>query len=114
MIVNNTDLMNNGMEAACEISLDDVELQICPVATALAGVAVNSTSPDTDGDGFPDSCQVQGLEVCPGDTVQAGHFVRGDGNLVTNCVEAESEDPTCIFDSLLASICNVRDDAPPA
>jgi hypothetical protein len=113
MIVNNTDLMNNGMEAACEISLDDVELQICPIATALAGVAVNSTSPDTDGDGFPDSCQVQGLEVCPEGTVQAGHFVRGDGNLATNQV-ADPENPPGTFDSLLASICNVRDDAPPA
>jgi len=111
MIVNNTDLMNNGLEAACEISLDDVELQICPVATALAGVAVNSTSPDTDGDGFPDSCQVQGLEVCPDGTVQAGHFVRGDGNLDTNQV-VDPDAPG--FDSQLASICNVRDDAPSA
>ena len=108
MIVNNTDLVNNGMEAACEISLDDVELQICPVATALAGVAVNSTSPDIDGDGFPDSCQVQGLEVCPDGTVQVGHFVRGDGNLATNQVV----DPDAAgFDSSLASICNLRDDA---
>src|SRR5215204_366904 len=88
IVVNNTDLMNNGLEAAVK-SLDDIELQICPVLTALADVAVNSTSPDTDGDNIPDSCQVQGLEVCPEGTVQAGHFVRGDGNLATNCVIPE-------------------------
>ena len=100
------------MEAACEISLDDVELQLCPVLTALAGVAINSTSPDTNGDGFPESCQVQGLEVCPQGTAQAGHFVRGDGNLATNQVANPGNRGT--FDSQLAGICTARDDAPQA
>ena len=84
MIVNNTNLANNGLEAACEISQEDVELQICPEGTALEGVAVNITSPDTTPpDGIPDVCTVSGLEVCPDDTDQAGHFVMGDGDLTT-------------------------------
>jgi hypothetical protein len=112
MVVNNTDLLNNGLEAACEISLDDVALQTCPIGTILAGVAINSTSPDTNGDGFPESCQVQGLEVCPQGTAQAGHFVRGDGNLATNQVATPGNPST--FDSQLAGICNARDDAPQA
>jgi hypothetical protein len=81
MVVNDTDLANNGLEAACEISLADVELQTCPAGTALAGVAVL----DTDGDPttVPSDCSASGLEVCPTGTDQAGHFVRGDGNLAT-------------------------------
>ena len=57
MIVNNTDLLSNGQELACEISLDDVELQTCPVGTALAGVAVN----DTDGNPntIPPACSAK-------------------------------------------------------
>ena len=84
ILVNNTDLMNDGLEAACEISLDDVELQTCPAGTALAGVAINSTSPDTNpADGIPDICTVSGLEICPMGTDQVGHFVMGDGDLTT-------------------------------
>ena len=84
MIVNNTDLINNGLEAACEISQDDVELQTCPAGTALEGVAVNITSPDTTPpDGIPDVCTVSGLEICPVGTDQVGHFVMGDGDLTT-------------------------------
>ena len=82
ILVNNTDLANNGLEAACAISLDDVELQTCPAGTALEGVAVNITSPDTTPpDGIPDVCTVSGLEICPVGTAQLGHFVMGDGNL---------------------------------
>ena len=71
IIVNNTDLANNGMEAACEISVEDVELQTCPEGTVLEGVAINSTSPDTTpADGIPDICNVSGLEICPMDTAK--------------------------------------------
>ena len=81
MIVNNTDLANNGLEGACEISLEDVELQICPAGTALEGVAVLDT--DEDPTTVPPVCSASGLEVCPDDTDQAGHFVMGDGDLTT-------------------------------
>jgi Collagen triple helix repeat (20 copies) len=81
MIVNNTDLANNGLEAACEISLEDVELQTCPAGTALEGVAVLDT--DEDPTTVPPACSASGLEVCPDETDQAGHFVMGDGDLTT-------------------------------
>jgi hypothetical protein len=81
MIVNNTDLANNGLEVACEISPEDVELQTCPTGTALEGVAVLDT--DEDPTTVPPACSASGLEVCPDDTDQAGHFVMGDGDLTT-------------------------------
>ena len=84
IIVNNTDLVNDGLEEACEISLEDVELQTCPEGTALEGVAINSTSPDTTpADGIPDICTIPGLEICPMGTAQVGHFVMGDGDPTT-------------------------------
>ncbi len=79
MIVNDTDVANNGLEAACEISLEDVELQTCPEGTALEGVAVLDT--DEDPITVPPACSASGLEVCPDGTDQAGHFVMGDGDL---------------------------------
>ena len=73
------------MEEACEISLEDVELQTCPEGTALEGVAINSTSPDNTipPDGIPDICNIPGLEICPMGTDQVGHFVLGDGDPTT-------------------------------
>ena len=82
MIVNDTDLANNGLEAACEISLDDVELEICPAGTALEGVAV-PTLPIQIPHNIPEVCSVTGLEICPVGTDQVGHFVMGDGDLTT-------------------------------
>ena len=56
IIVNNTDLVNDGLEEACEISLEDVELQTCPEGTPLEGVAINSTFTDTTpADGIPEN-----------------------------------------------------------
>ena len=45
----------------------------CPVGTALEGVSVSNT----------EFCDLNGLEKCPANTDQAGHFVMGDGNLAT-------------------------------
>ena len=97
------------MEAACEISLDDVELQTCPEGTALEGVAINSTSPDNTipPDGIPDICTVSGLEICPVGTPQQGHFVMGDGNLTTDQVDDDTLDT---YDGFLDLICNASDD----
>ena len=57
--------------------------------------------------GIPDICTVQELEICPEGTVQAGYFVRGDGNPATNQV---TNPDLSIFDSVLAGIFNHRDD----
>ena len=104
--------MNDGMEAACEISLDDVELQTCPAGTALEGVAINSTSPDNTipPDGIPDICTVSGLEICPIGTDQVGHFVMGDGDpdtmdeLVPLCNLLDTEVEVCASTTDLAGI----------
>ena len=108
IIVNNTDLVNDGLEEACEISLEDVELQTCPEGTALEGVAINSTFTDTTPpDGIPDVCTVSGLEICPVGTAQEGHFVMGDGNLTTDQVDDDTLDT---YDGFLDLICNASDD----
>ena len=105
MVVSNTDDANDGMEDACEISLDDVELEICPDGTALAGVAVPDNGDPTTA---PAACSASGLEVCPVGTEQEGHFVQGDGNLATNQVTDPTD--TTTYDLELAAICNANDD----
>jgi hypothetical protein len=76
ILVDDTDDVNDGMEAACN------PLEICPVGTALEGVAVlDDSDPDTP---LPESlCTLNGLEKCPVGTDQAGHFVMGDGDPTT-------------------------------
>ena len=62
------------------------DLETCPAGTALAGVAINSTSPDTTpADGIPDIWTVSGLEICPMGTDQVGHFIMGDGSCYNHC-----------------------------
>ena len=79
ILVNNTDASIDGLEAACN------PFEICPENTALAGVAVlDDGDPATP---LPTSlCTQNGLEQCPAGTVQEGHFVVGDGSLLTNTV----------------------------
>ena len=98
ILVNNTDVTPDGLEAACN------PFEICPADTALEGVAVlDDSDPSTP---LPSSlCTLNGLEVCPEGTVQAGHFVIGDGNLATNQV---TDPDSGAFDSLLAQICNTQ------
>ena len=55
--------------ATCNLVLPET----CPPGTALEGVSVSNT----------EFCDLNGLEKCPANTEQAGHFVMGDGNLDT-------------------------------
>ena len=95
ILVNNTDANIDGMEAACD------PFEICPANTALAGVAVlDDGDPTTP---LPtELCTQNGLEQCPAGTVQEGHFVVGDGSLLTNTV---TDPDSGTFDSQLAAIC---------
>jgi hypothetical protein len=102
IVVNDTDGILDGStdEDACFFNA-------CPAGTALEGVALTLEQNNTDtmpSDGIPDICTLNGLEKCPVDTPQEGHFVMGDGNLTTNSVVMGPN-----FDMMLNQTCNASE-----
>ena len=93
IVVANTDDMNDGLEAACEISLDDVDLETCPAGTPLVGVAVpDDGNPNT----FPAVCNLSGLDKCPMNSDLSGAFVMDtDGNTVFDTILPDTTEPVC-------------------
>ena len=105
MIVNNTNLVNNGVEAACEISLEDVELETCPAGTALEGVAVPD---DGDPNTFPEFCNLSDLDRCIDGTDLAGVFVMDtDNNTVFDTIQPDTVEPVCnLEEAQNAEVCD--------
>ena len=89
IIVNNTDDDPNGQEEACEISLDDVELETCPTGTALVGVAVpDNGDPNT----APAVCNLAGLDRCISGDLTGAFVTDTDSNTVFDTTTPDTQE----------------------
>ena len=102
MVVADTNDNPNGQEAACEISLDDVELETCPAGTALVGVAVPDDGNPTT---FPAVCNLSGLDKCISGDLTGAFVTDTDGNTFFDTTLPDTQEPICDLPEAEVEIC---------